>query len=63
MCSICCKGCRGCFQGVLVGGASLVLLVHLRQVHPLRRQVHPLERYLHPLVAPSAPEMLKMLIL
>ena len=36
--------------------APIVLLVHLRQVHPL-------ERYLHPLVAPPAPEVLKMLIL
>ena len=42
-----------------VSSALIVLLVHLRQVHPLRRQVHPLEgelhpleRHLHPLVAP-----------
>ena len=57
MCSICCKG----FQGVLVGGCTclkctnkaevpIVLLVQLRQLHPLERQLHPLERQLHPLL-------------
>ena len=46
-----CKKCIVSFVGALetsaptVRSASIVLLVHLRQVHPL-------ERYLHPLVAP-----------
>ena len=63
-----CRGCTPCkkcivsFVGALetsappARSAPIVLLVHLRQVHPL-------ERYLHPLVAPPAPEVLKMLIL